>query len=578
MATIDLTERIKGHLQVVYPALDASALAEEIVDIMRFDDVCHTPIRHHNNWNQATTIVITYGNTIVHPDEKPLQTLHRFLNQHLGQTISGVHVLPFYPFSSDDGFAVIEYTSVNESLGDWSHINRLANDYELMADLVINHCSSRSRWFENYKNGQDPGADYFVEMDPEEDLSAVVRPRATPLLREVRTATGEKHVWCTFGPDQVDLDFSNPKVLIEFVRIVRLYLDQGISIFRLDAVAFLWKRPGSSCINLHETHEIVRLLRTLIEHANPDAILITETNIPNRENLAYFGNSNEAHMIYNFSLPPLLVNALLTGSCRHLKTWMMSMPPAQSGTTYFNFIASHDGIGLRPAEGLMDEEEIESLANTIQSFGGRVSLRTSPDGGVKPYELNVSLIDALKGSVAGKDAYQIDRFIAAHVIMLALEGVPAFYIHSLLATPNDYEKLEHTSHNRSINRHIWDEAALQEALTDESSTHAIVLQRLKRLIEIRSKQPAFHPNATQYTLQLGDQVFAFWRQSINRDQSIFAINNISNQPQIIPLVAINLIELDDWYDLISGDPITDLSGEIVLAPYQSVWLSNLKPS
>lgn len=570
----ELRYRIRSHLEFVYPGGDLASLTQQIIEIMGLEQACHEPRRHFNNWSERDSIVITYGNTITRKDETPLRSLKEFFNQHLKGVVTGVHVLPFYPFSSDDGFAVIDYTEVNQALGDWSDIRALADDFDLMADLVINHCSSRSRWFENFKLGQHPGADYFVEASPDEDFSLVTRPRATPLLREVTTLAGKKHVWCTFGPDQVDLDFQNPAVLLEFVKIIRLYLDEGIRIFRLDAVAFLWKQLGSNCLNLPQTHEMVRLLRTLLEHAAPEAILITETNIPNRENLAYFGNGNEAHLIYNFSLPPLLVNALLTGNCKHLKTWMMSMPPAQSGTTYFNFVASHDGIGLRPAEGLMDEDEIDNLVKTIQSFGGKISWRALENGKNKPYEMNISLFDALQGTLNGPDQYNIERFISAHTVMLALEGIPAFYIHSLLATGNDYEKLEHTSHNRSINRHVWDADELGSALLDATSQHANVLGKLKKLLKIRSAQPAFHPNATQYTLQLGEAVFAFWRQSIKREQSIFALNNITDQEQLISLADINLIELDDWRDLISGAVIQEHRGQILLAPYQSMWLSN----
>src|SRR5690554_5235746 len=276
----------------------------------------------------------------------------------------------------------MDYFEVNKAMGDWTDIEAIAADYRLMADLVINHASTSSEWFRNFIRGEGPGHDFFYTASPDASTTQVVRPRTSPLLRETETHDGVKHVWCTFSHTQVDFDFRNPAVLQTFVEIIRFYLDRGVRIFRLDAVAFLWKKPGTSCLNLPETHEVVRLLRTLIQHAQPDAILITETNIPNRENLSYFGNANEAHCIYNFSLPPLLLNTLVTGQCLYLKQWLMSMPPAQNGTTYFNFIASHDGIGLRPAEGLLSDAEIAALINTMQQFGGQISWRAG-DNGVK---------------------------------------------------------------------------------------------------------------------------------------------------------------------------------------------------
>jgi len=569
-----LRYRVRAHLEFIYPGRDTDRLADQMLTIMALDRQCFPAPQHHNLWSETDVFAITYGNTIIKAGEKPLHTLQTFLNHHLGDTISGVHILPFFPHSSDDGFAVKDFTRVDPELGSWQDINEIAANYRLMADLVINHCSAQHSWFENFKRDEDPGRNYFFTAQPEDDLSDVVRPRTTELLQPVATASGTRHVWCTFGHDQIDLDFRNPDVLLEIVRIVRLYLTQGVRLFRLDAVAFIWKVIGTRCLNLDQTHEIVRLLRTLIEHAEPSAVIITETNIPNQENLSYFGNANEAHWIYNFSLPPLMVNTLVTGNCRHIKNWLMSMPPAQNGTTYFNFIASHDGIGLRPVEGLLDDAELEQLIKTMEHFGGRISWRALEGLAKKPYEINIALFDALKGTVNGEDSHQIERFLCAHAIMLSLEGVPGFYIHSLLGTGNDYERMTSHGHNRAINRHQWPADEIDHLLAQPESHHSKVLSGLKRLIAIRRTQPGFHPNATQFTLHLGDQVFAYWRQSMDRRQSIFCLHNISDQSQIILLSDINLIGTDQWRDLISGRRFDNINESLALAPYQSLWLTN----
>jgi len=574
-----ILKKLYDHLAVIYPQQDGESLAQRLMQVMRLDEDCQSPLPHKNLWDETDVLVITYGNTILSEKQHPLKALHHFLKTHFTMLINSVHILPFFPFSSDDGFAVINYKQVNPSLGDWSDILRISTDFHLMADLVVNHCSSEHQWFINYQESRSPGDDYFFTVDPNaqdtrERLSGVVRPRTTPLLRAVSRGDATEYVWCTFGHDQIDLDFRNPQVLLEIVDIVRFYLDMGVRIFRLDAVAFLWKKIGTSCINLEETHEIVRLLRTLIEYADPNAVIITETNIPNRENLSYFGNANEAHCIYNFSLPPLLVNTLVSGSCRHLKSWLMSMPPAQNGTTYLNFIASHDGIGLRPVEGLLSDEEQEALIQTMENFGGRISWRALDDGDKKPYEINISLFDAMKGTTAGEDRWQLQRFICAHAIMLALEGIPAFYLHSLVGTTNDYERMQAHGHNRAINRRQWQESELNAKLQDPDSHHHRVFYQLRRLIQLRREQPAFHPNATQFTLHLGDQIFAFWRQSMNRRQSIFSLNNISDETQTVPLSTINLIGTDKWKDLVSDQIFEDMLGSITLAPYQTMWITN----
>ncbi len=570
----ELRQKVIAHLRWLYPEADHEALAEDLLGAMGLKSRCIRPTPRQNKWSEDDVLVIAYGNSVVDDAEAPLATLRRFLGERLTGVVSGVHILPFCPYSSDDGFSVIDYNQVDPALGDWSHLREIAWELDLMADLVMNHVSSESVWFENFRKGVSPGKDYFVTVEPDTDLSQVVRPRSTPLLGPVETAAGLKHVWCTFSFDQVDLNYRNPEVLVEMVRIIRHYMQEGVRLFRLDAVAFLWKEPGTPCVHLKQTHEIIRLLRTLIEYREPQAIVITETNVPNRENLSYFGNSNEAHVIYNFSLAPLLLHTMLSGDTRHLMTWLTSMPPAQLGTAYLNFIASHDGIGLRPAEGLLSDGELATLIATMERFGGLVSTRRLADGSDKAYELNIALWDALQGTSQGPDDHHLTRYICAHAIMLALEGIPTFYFHSLVAGGNDYEKLERTGHSRSINRRNWDSEDLNRRLDDRESHHGQVFDRLCKLIRIRRSQPAFHPNATHYTMHLGRHVFGIWRQSIARDQSIFALHNVSDQPQSVSLEYVNLISTDSWVDLASGAWLEDLDGVIELAPYQFVWLTN----
>lgn len=570
--------KLMQQLDFIYKEVELEVsyetLSEQLIELMCLEESCSAPISHQNHWSEQDVIMITYGDSVVQEEHKPLNTLQQFMQQYIGDTINSVHILPFFPYSSDDGFSVIDYSSVNEALGDWKDIKEIASKRRLMSDLVINHCSSRSAWFENFIRGEGNGSDFFFTAEPDADIKDVVRPRTSPLLRETETADGIKHVWCTFSHDQVDFDFRNPEVLKSFVSIIRLYLDMGVKIFRFDAVAFLWKKVSSSSINLPETHEVIRLLRSLIEHAVSDAIIITETNIPNTQNLTYFGNANEAHAIYNFSLPPLLINTLVTGDCAYLKRWLMSMPPAQDGTFYFNFIASHDGVGLRPAEGLLSDKEIGQLVNTMKNFGGEISCRNTEDGGQKPYEMNISLFDALQGTVEGTDQFGMQRFLCAHAIMFALEGVPGVYIHSLLGTHNDYEKVKNTQHKRSINRHRWDFEQLQAKLADEEHHHSQVLAAMKSLLDKRIKQPAFHPNATQFTLHLGTDLFGFWRQSQDRKQSIFCVSNITKKPVELAYNSLNLIATEEWCELIAGEKLNMEEEIITLAPYQTIWISN----
>lgn len=569
-------DRVEPLLTLVYGAEIAIDITQRLLPLIE------PYVGEHNEedlgkWSQDNVLLITYGDSVcgAEPGVSPLATLEKFLSAHLSKSITGVHILPFFPYSSDDGFAVIDYLEVNPELGTWDDIKAIAQKFNLMVDFVVNHISTQSRWFEDYKNGVKPGCDYFIEAEPVAELAQVVRPRSSPLLVEVDTVNGAKQVWATFSEDQVDVNFANPDVLIEYIKILLFYVSAGARYVRLDAVGFLWKKIGTPCIHLRETHALIRVFREILQLIDPEIALITETNVPNRENLSYFGNRNEAHMIYNFSLPPLLLNALLQGRSDHLKTWMMSMPPAPMGCAYFNFTASHDGVGLRPAEGLLTDNEYIDLLETMKKFGGRISMRKRSNGSESPYEINISLFDALKGTVKGADQWQIERFICSQTIMMSLEGIPAFYIHSLLAAPNDLDHLAQTGRNRSINRRRWDFEDLEQKLADPKSPQSIVLTELNRLIQIRRRQGAFHPNATQYTLHpLNKALFAFWRQSIVRDQSIFSIHNLSDLPQELRLAALNLVGTDIWYDLISGDRFDDIHASYTLRPYQSVWITN----
>lgn len=575
-ATKSLRARLKTQLATIYPGRDPEALAAEVIAAFWPDDRArrHRPRRPSNGlWSEADALVITYGNSILDGQHKPLDLLLDFLDANLKGVVNGVHVLPFFPYTSDDGFAVTDYYKVDPALGDWADIRRIGAAFSLMSDMVLNHVSSQGQWFNAYRQGKAPYDRFFKEAAPGDDLSAVVRPRTTPLLRAVETAMGTRHVWCTFSHDQVDLDFHNPEVLLEILRILRFHVDQGVRILRLDAVAFVWKEAGSPSIHLPQTHAIVKLMRALADFATEKVILLTETNVPKAENLSYFGRRDEAHMVYNFPLPPLVLHALLAGDVRHLRRWLRAMPPAPFGCAYFNFTASHDGIGMRPVEGILPPEEIARMIAAVRAAGGLVSMRALPGGGEAPYELNCTYFDAMSRTFEGETARKIERFLCSQTIVMSIEGIPAFYIHSLTATRNDLAAVERRGMNRAVNRHRWNYPELRAALADPGSDTAQVLAEMQRRLRLRTRQPAFHPNATQLTLQLDDRLLGIWRQSLDRNQSIFALHNVSAETVEIEAYALNLIDDEDWRDLMSGEAI-DPDGIVRLAPYQCRWISN----
>ncbi|MAQ81944.1 MAG: alpha-amylase [Maritimibacter sp.] len=573
-----LRARTAAILDRIYPDQDTHALAGKVIEAFWPDDASPArklPRKAGNSlWSQRDAVMITYGDSIIDGVHKPLDLLLDFMLNHLQGAVNGVHILPFFPFTSDDGFAVTDYRKVNPALGEWQDITRISRHFHLMSDLVCNHVSSQGTWFNAYRQGQEPFDKFFYEADPSEDLSEVVRPRTTPLLQEVETAMGDRHVWCTFSHDQIDLNFENPEVLLEILRIIRLHVDMGVRIIRLDAVAFIWKEVGTKCIHLPQTHAIIQLMRLLADYASEPVILLTETNVPKAENLSYFGKRNEAHSIYNFPLPPLILYSLLSGTAKYLAAWARAMPPAPLGCAYLNFTASHDGVGMRPAEGLLPEEEIARMIQTVQSSGGLVSMRALPDGGQSVYELNTSYFSAMTRTFEGEDDFKVARFVCSQTIVMSLEGVPAFYIHSLLATPNDLDGVERRSMNRAINRHRWDYPTLRARMADPGSEQARILPALAERLRLRARQPAFHPNATQFTLPLDPRIFGVWRQALDRTQSIFALHNVSADTVEIPSSSLNLIADEGWVDLLSGERVEPETDTITLAPYQCRWITN----
>ena len=417
-------------------------------------------------WNEKDFFLITYADSVIQKEKNNLKSLSEFLNKYCKE-FSFVHLLPFYPFSSDDGFAVIDYKKIGKANGEWSDFKRLSSNFKIMTDLVINHCSSKNQIFTNFLTGKEPGSNFFISSERDfNNFSLVVRPRSSDLSKKVEIMGKKKYVWCTFSHDQIDFNFKNPEVLFFFLEIIKFYLDKGAKALRLDAVAFLWKEKGTKCINLPQTHTIIRLIRHIVESYSKNCLIITETNIPNHANLSYFGNNNEAHCIYNFSLAPLVIHAIISENNSYLKQWSRSMPPAQFGNAYLNFLSTHDGIGMRPLEGILPKSELNKFIKVLKKSGAFLTHRISQNKKTV-YEVNVTLIDAFKETYSGKDNLVLKRFILAHQILFSMEGIPAVYIQNLVGSKNDLKKLEITKSFRSVNRRNWDFDKLSKLLKKE---------------------------------------------------------------------------------------------------------------
>lgn len=563
-----MSQIIRNYLTQIYKNQDIDATYKNLQDVIQEAKAKLPQQPSDELFSERDSILITYADSLQKSDENPLQTLHQFGKKHLEEAISHIHLLPFYPYSSDDGFSVQDFYAVNPTSGTWEDIEALGQDFSLMFDAVFNHMSAQSEWFHKFLADDPEFRGLFFTESPETDLSSVTRPRTSPLLTEFKKSNGETvHVWTTFSADQVDFDFRTPETLIRLIKILLFYIEKGATVIRLDAIAYIWKEAGKSSIHMPQAHAIIQLMRAVLDEAAPHVMLITETNVPHEENVSYFGDGkSEAQMVYNFTLPPLVFYTLLFGNTTKFYDWVDTLKTPSDRTTFFNFTASHDGIGVRPVEGILSKEELQKMVEHVEKSWGRVSYKTNSDGSKSPYELNVTYVDALIDPSESQEL-QVKRFIMSQAIAMSLAGVPAIYIHSLLGSRNYIDGMAATGHNRTINRAKMNVDIIEKAVEDTRTFRHQVFHTYLQLLRLRTQMKAFHPNAQQETVRLGNTgVFALLRTGADEYEKVLAVYNVTNQAQKINLSA---HFSEPAYDLISKARIP---AESEMTAYQMFWL------
>ncbi len=543
-----LNKIIEEKLKLIYGTEYKDEYTKKLFGaVNNFDDITNVKKPDHKN-----TYLITYGDIVQKDGEKTLDTLHRFVNQHFKKCITDIHLLPMFEYTSDDGFSVVDYLKVDPKLGDWKNLNELANDYRLMYDFVANHISQKSEWFQGYLNGDPKYADYFIPKNENFDYSKTVRPRTSPLISEYKNG---KTAWTTFSEDQVDLNYRNIDVLVRTTEILLEYAKNGASSIRLDAIGFLWKESGTTSIHLPQTHEVVKLWRKIFDYKAKNVQIITETNVPHKENISYFGKDDEANQVYQFALPPLTLHTFLSGDSTKITNWAKGINRISDTATYFNFLASHDGIGMRPSEGILTDEDRENIFKHVKNNGGRFNMKSNPDGSESVYEMNVTYYDALK---TGDDEDEnINKFIAAHGILLSMVGVPAIYYNSLIGSTNYYEGVETSGINRRINRQKFPEEQINQEIISNPRRNKIV-NKMNEIIKVRASEPLFDPYNEQEVLNVSSDVFVIKRKK-NNDE-ITCIINVTNKPLelSIDIKGTNILNNKDF------------SGKI--KPYEILWI------
>ena len=550
------------HLESLYGAATAATVAgrmSKLMDRWRSQLPFPSTTRDRLRLTQRDVLLIAYADQVRKRGEPPLRTLADFCERHLKGVVSGIHLLPFYPWSSDDGFAVKDFTAVEPSFGAWEDVARLGSDFDLMFDAVFNHVSAQGEWFQRFLADDPRYREFFISVTGNPDLSQVVRPRALPLLTDFITAAGPKKVWTTFSADQVDLNFRNPEVLVAALEALLFYVAKGARFIRLDAIAFLWKEIGTSCLHLPRTHRVIQLLRAVLDEVAPHVLLVTETNVPHLDNVSYFGDgTNEAQLVYNFALPPLVLHTFATGNAEKLTQWARSLALPSDRVTFFNFLASHDGIGLNPARGILSNAEIEALVVRTLAHGGLISYKDMPDGARLPYEMNINYLDALSHPAKGEPAELAARkFLTAHAILLSLQGVPGIYFHSLFGSRGDRTGAESSGIPRRINRRKLEQRELEDELANPASLRARVFDGFRNYLELRRRHAAFGPRGGQQVLAMDPRVFAVRRTSPDGTDRMLCLHNVSNETVSVSTASAS-----------GAGTVTRLS------PYQVLWTSD----
>jgi len=591
----DARERMVSRLTFLYGESEAGKWMPELERILKVHHafkpqvLIEAEVAHDSRerFTERDMVLITYGDAFKGERGETLAALHEIVQTHNPGTINTIHLLPFFPYSSDRGFSVVDFKSVDPKMGTWDCIREMGAEYDLMFDGVLNHCSSRSRMFQDFLQGNPRVKEFFIAYDSPDDLtpdqrSKIFRPRTSDILTRFDTFHGPKWVWTTFSADQIDFNFRNPEVLLNVVEALLFYVRQGADILRLDAVTYVWAEPGTECIHLPQTHAVIKLLRDVFGVAAPGAAIITETNVPHEDNISYFGNGHdEAHMVYNFALPPLVLYTFYAENATAMSKWAQGMRNPSDTATFFNMLDTHDGVGLMGVKGILSKEEIALIIERAGEHGAYISYKATEQG-EEPYEINTTWWSAINRDDSDEDmAFKVKRYLASRSLSLVLQGIPALYTHGVLAMPNDHELVKKTQHLRDVNRGLIDPDRLAEELKNPQSKRSRLARMGSRLNLTRTRERAFHPQGNQQIIMNSPDVFAVLRTSPEGDEWILTMTNVTLRQTRIEIQPSEWgAQETHWFDLINENEWIAEEGKlkVTLEPYDIAWLKAVAES
>ena len=439
---------------------------------------------------------------LAYPDHigNDLGDLLGFMNQYLSKAIGGVHILPFYPSNADGGFSPLTHLKVDPNFGTWRDIEKIAQKYDLCADITLNHISDESDEFIDFveKGYQSKFADLFVHVNKfgsftHDDLAKIhIRKEKEP-FREVQFKNGKTaQVWSTFTEHQIDLNYESPKTFALMKKYMQFLAQKGVKLFRLDAFGYITKKRGTSCFLLEpEIYKHLEWFRKTSDQYGT-AILPEVHDHPSFQHAI----SQRGAYSYGFALPPLVLYSILDCNTKYLKDWLRVCPDNQ-----ITVLDTHDGICIPDVEGILPDDKIDLLIHDLSTRSADPILRRSAAnihsvGAI--YQVTCTFYDALKQND--------NAYIIARAIQLFTPGIPQVYYVGLLAEKNNIELMEETGHVRAINRHFFS--------LDEVKTHfkKKIVKRLVRLMEFRSQYPAFQGTFELHSSN-NSSLIVTWRKS-----------------------------------------------------------------
>lgn len=540
-----------------------------------------------------------------------LQGMEQHLNYFQDLGVNLVHIMPIMRCpqgSSDGGYAVSDFRKIDERAGTLEDLNNLSRamhkrDILLTMDVVLNHTSDEHEWAQKAKQGDSTYQDYYYTFENRNvpDMFEQSMPEVFPETSPGNFTWDEemgRWVMTVFNDYQWDLNYTNPAVFIEMLDVILFWANQGADILRLDAVAFLWKKIGSTCQNEREAHLILQLLKDCCQVTAPGVLYIAEAIVAPVEVTKYFGEdaviAKECEIAYNATFMALMWDAVATKNAKLLNQGIKSLPVKLERATWLNYIRCHDDIGLG-----FDDRDIELVGYQpgghrkflIDYFMGRFD--DSHARGL-PFGENEKTGDArISGSLASlvgleyaleqgdpkdiEDAVKI--ILLLHSLIMSFGGIPLLYYGDELGTINDVSYLE-DPHKKGDSRWVhrpkinWDEAELRN---EPGNPQYAIFSALKRMIAVRKEIDVFADYNNRDLIDVGNEhLFVFERYSINQQQDrVLVVSNFNDKPQHL-----QLDDLGSWgnpqygqiYDLYTGQRPDVFKNALVIPPFSFYWL------